>query len=217
MNIGTKSAIAAAGALALTAALAGCPAGSGQRSGGSNPAPKSSFCVPESGDCGGSSGGVKVSANPQPSNAGVGTVTGACRFSIQGPPADTTGGSGLKPKKTSPMMVIVAGIVWGYCTDTIHDFTIDMHIYGAPTGDASGDFTKDPKAHELSHSENHTAPGPIPTPFAVTAPCVPGVEYQLVWYIVATDPAGNFVGGGPYGGRIRAFSASDCGIVPGPR
>lgn len=157
---------------------------------------------------------VAVSANPQPTNPGVGYVSGACHFSILGPAEDTTGGTGLKTKRMSEILVNVVGIVYGYCTDTIHDFTIDLHIYAAPTGDASGDFTRDPNAFEVSNRSVHTpVPGPIVVPYAITAQCLSGLEYQLVWFVTARDSAGNLIGdrSHPNGGRVAQFSADQCG------
>lgn len=153
-----------------------------------------------------------VSATPAATNPGVGHVSGACRFSIKGPAADDTGGSGLKPRRMSSGLVVVAGIVWGYCTDVIHHFTLDMHIYVAPAGDAHGDFTKDSAAHEISSKAWHTPPGPAPVPYPITGPCSPNLKYQLVWYQTGTDDAGNFIGGGPYGGQIVSFTAAQCGV-----
>lgn len=212
----TRNGLIAVGlAVAALAGASACVSGGSSGGSGGQPAPQSSYCVPESqpnGVCPGS--GVKVSSSPQATNPGVGAVSGVCHFGIKGSSPDTTGDSGLKPTKMSPVLIGVTGVVWGYCTDTVHDFVIDLHIYGAPAGDAHGDFTKDPAAHEMSHSENSTAPGPVPHPFAVSMmSCVPGLEFQLVWYITATDSAGNFIGGGPFGGAIRQFTAAECGAA----
>lgn len=157
---------------------------------------------------------VAVSANPQPTNPGVGQVSGDCHFSIHGPVEDTTGGTGLRAKRMSDVLVEVVGIVYGYCTDTVHDFTIDLHIYAAPIGDAHGDFTKDPNAFEVSNRTAHTpVPGPNLVPYAITAQCLSGLEYQLVWFVTAYDSAGNPIGSRshPYGGRVAQFSAAECG------
>lgn len=222
----------------LLLALTACPSGSGS-GGGSGP------CVPESGTCppapvtGGADSAqgssptpcpstytfdpcyktpadtegpeppaATVSANPAATNPGVGQVTGVCRFTIQG---DT----GLTAKRMSSVLVEVVGIVYGYCTDVIHDFTIDLHIYAAPTGDAHGDFTKDPNAFEVgSRTAHKPIPGPNKVPYAITVQCLPGLEYQLVYFVTAYDPAGNPIGSRshPLGGKVAEFSAEECGL-----
>jgi hypothetical protein len=160
---------------------------------------------------------ITVKASPAATNPGVGAVSGACHFSVKGPGADTTNGSGLKPKKVGKDSYDLAGIVWGYCTDVVHDFVIDLYVYGAPIGaTSSGDLYHDSKAHQLVHRAAHSpTPGPVPYPYAISMPCIPGLQLQLVWFVSATDEAGNLIGGGPgtgqvYGGKIVSFTASDC-------
>jgi hypothetical protein len=210
-----RRALGASIASLALAALAACSYGStgGSSSGGSNPNPGSSYCVPESGNC----GGPQISANPQPTNQGVGHVSGICHFSLTSPAGSKgDGGSGLKPKKSGPVLITLSGIVWGYCTDTVRDFTLDLHIYGGPPGThtTGTDFTKNKRAHELSYREvKSPIPGPVPTPYAITMPCIPGLELQLVYTVTARDQAGNFIGGGPYGGSIVQYTAKDCGAA----
>lgn len=158
-----------------------------------------------------------VKANPPATNPGVGHVSGICRFSIQSPSGDKgVEGSGLRPKKMNETLINIVGFVYGYCTDIIHDFTLDMHIYGGPPGTAQGgtDFTKNKRAHELVYREVKTPiPGPIPVPYAITMPCVPGLEMQLIYTLTARDDPGNFIGGGPYGGNIVSFTREQCGAA----
>jgi len=225
MKIGIKFA-----AVLLTAAVSAACA-YGPSGGHRNPAPAPSQAAPtQNSDCRGytwdppgcpdSTAGahpsVAVSANPQPTNPGVGQVSGDCHFSIKAPSGDTTGDTGLRLKRMSSVLVEVVGIVYGWCSDTVHDFTIDLHIYAAPTGDASGDFTKDPKAFEVkSRTGVRTpVPGPVPVPYAITAQCLPGLEYQLVWFVTAYDSANNLIGSRshPYGGRVAEFTAEQCGV-----
>lgn len=205
-------------ALMIAAGLTACGSGTTggtdnqQNNGGSN-----SDCGYTWNPC--PSGGVQVSANPQPTNGGVGQVSGICHFSIKGPSGDSgNGGSGLRPKLMSKVtgLINLVGIVWGYCTDTIHDFTLDMHVYGGPPGTHNGgtDFTKNKQAHELvQRAVKSPVPGPAPIPYAITMPCIPGLELQLVYTFTAQDDAGNFIGGGPYGGSIVQYTAADCGAV----
>ena len=171
-----------------------------------NPAPSS-----------GGTSGVHVSANPQPTNGGVGHVSGVCHFSIDSPSGDKgVEGSGLRPKKMSSTLINIVGLVYGYCTDVIHNFTLDLHVYGGPPGTAQGgtDFMHNSRAHELSYREAKTPiPGPTPIPYAITMPCVPGLELQLIYTLTALDEANNFIGGGPYGGRITSFTAAQCGAA----
>jgi hypothetical protein len=194
----------AAALAGLALLVSGCASGT---TSGPAPAPAQQTCAP-----GDDNYSWCVKATPQPTNPGVGHVSGACRFSVKGPAADTTRGSGLSTKRMSVHLTLVTGIVWGYCTDTIHDFTLDMYVYAAPAGDASGDFSQDPKAHQLSHKPWTTPPGPAPVPYPITSPCAPGLEYQLVFHITATDSAGNLIPGGPYGGQIVSFTPEQCGV-----
>lgn len=141
-----------------------------------------------------------VSANPAATNPGAGTVTGVCHFSIQGPSGDTSRDSGMSVRRISPVSYIVSGIVWGYCTDTLSSFTLDLYL-----GYYSGNTPQ-----VVAHRTITQAPGPVQTPFAVTTPCVPGT-YQLTVQYLATDQAGNVISG-KFGGKTRLWGSADCGI-----
>lgn len=148
-------------------------------------------------------GGVTVSSHPQASNPGVGQVSGDCHLSIKGPAPDDTAGSGLKVKQLGSHTFVVAGFVWGYCTDHMPHYTLDLYIhYDAGAG-----------PYQVNHKTIGEAPGPVPTPFAITAHCLPG-EYQLTYQLLAVDEAGNMIGGNKvYGGKPIAFTAKQCGLA----
>lgn len=155
--------------------------------------------------------------NPAPTNSGAGQVSGICHFGLTSPNGDNgAAGSGLRPKKMGPVLINIVGLVYGYCTDTIHNFTLDMHIYGGPPGThlSGTDFTKNKQAHEMSYREVKTPiPGPVPTPYAITMSCIPGLEMQLVYTLTALDTADNLVGAGPDGGDIVQFTREQCGAA----
>lgn len=214
MNVNIRIAVLLLAAAGLVGASAGCSsstAGTGT-GGGANSKP-SMECMPGV-DCPGDSHG---GSNPQPTNPGAGQVSGICHFGLQSSSGDKgAAGSGLRPKQMSPVLINLVGLVYGYCTDIVRDFTLDLHIYGGPPGTHTGgtDFTKNKRAHELSYREvKSPIPGPVPTPYAITMPCIPGLELQLVYTLTARDEAGNFIGSGPNGGSIVQFTASQCGAA----
>jgi hypothetical protein len=197
-------------AIAVAATLAACTSGTGATGGQQNPVPAKQSCAPGDNNyswcINNPDNGPTLYPAPLPANTvkskatnpGVGQVTGVCHFSIIGPMPDSTGDSGIRVEKQSVLVYIAFGTIWGYCTDTMHDFVLDVYL--AYNG------------KQVAHVPFKGSPGPVNTSHIVSTHCVPGT-YQIAAQYVGKDPAGNIITG-QLGGKPKYLSAADCGLNP---
>lgn len=134
-----------------------------------------------------------------------GMPTAECHATTTGP-SGPTDGSGLAAVRQTPMLVVVGGVVWTMCDATPQSHVMDLQLWFRPEG------TADVETWYLISDRKGMIrkPGPMPTPNAITGPCVPG-DYQLKYTITGVSSQGEpFVASGQ--GYRATMTAHDCGL-----
>jgi hypothetical protein len=81
--------------------------------------------------------------------------------------------------------------------------TLDLELWFQPEGSVEN-------WHMVASREIHGPPGPVPTPNAITGPCLPG-DYQIRYHVVGVSSQGEpFVDAGK--GWTATLTHRDCGI-----
>jgi hypothetical protein len=214
----------AAGA-AIALALSGCTAPSGS-SGGSTaaPAPKSSFCVPESGTCGGGQGGGASAPAKTPPSGGV-TLYGDYKFgdcSISLWPAQiglTVVRNAFRYNPTGGIQAVVSEVCVGY---TPSELTSHFSIERFYSAYQPGHPAPAPKWHAVKTFVTSQLPQiGLPDPFtgqvpfalqsrySFTAGCIDGGVYRLRVDLLGLSLSGGLIS---LGGTADQVIASGCGV-----